>query len=219
MSYKIIIADDHQLVLQGISAMVNELPDFEIIATANDGKDALNKVKLLQPDLILLDIEMPRMNGLEAGRLIKKEFPSIRVLFLSMYLEKSLIKKVVEIGADGYIIKSADKEEFCLGLKKIMEGKKYFCSDISEAMANGGNASVLSKGNLINSEQIAHLTERERDVLRLVAEGMSNKEIGKELFISHRTVDSHRTNLMKKLDIHSMAELIRFAYQNGIVAN
>ncbi len=219
MSYKLIIADDHQLVLDGISAMINEMPEFEIVATANNGVDALQKLDQMGADLILMDIEMPKMNGLEAGRKVKKEFPDVKLLFLSMYIEKPLVNKVIDLGADGYIIKSADKEEFCLGIRKVMEGKKYFCSEITEVLASNGVSTSFRQNFTNNSELISILTERERDVLRLVAEGLSNKEIGSKLFISHRTVDTHRTNLMKKLDVHSVAELIRFAYQTGVVSN
>jgi len=219
MPYQIIIADDHQLVLEGISSMINEMPEFEIVATANDGKDALNKLSQLKADIILMDIEMPRMNGLEAGRVIKKEFPATKLLFLSMYVERSLIKKAIDLGADGYVLKNADKDEFILGLKKVMEGKRYFCSEISEILADNQIKSSTIQASSTNSEMISTLTERERDVLKLVAEGLSNKEIGEKLFISHRTVDTHRTNLMKKLNFHSVAELIRFAYQSGMVSH
>lgn len=219
MTYKIVIADDHQLVLEGILAMLKEFNDFEVAATANDGQDAIQKVRLLRPDLVLMDIEMPRMNGIEAATIIKREFPEIKILFLSMHFEKAVVKKVMQLGANGFVIKSADKEEFQLALKKIISGKNYFCSEITESLADNQSSTMKFNGESSSLQAMVSLTDREKDVLSLVAEGLTNKEIGEKLFISHRTVDTHRTNLMKKLDIHSMAELIRFAYQNGLVAH
>ena len=217
MSYSLIIADDHQLVLQGISSMIEEMDEFEILATSNDGKDAVEKFRLLEPQLVVLDIEMPKMNGLEAARLIKGESPNPKVVFLSMFLQRSIVKKVMDMGVDGYIIKNADKDEFQLGLRKIMSGKKYFSSEITEILTSDDSSTTVTSSEVSRSEKLSQLTERERDILKHLAEGMSNKEIGEVLFISHRTVDTHRTNLMKKLDLHSIAELIRFAYQVGLV--
>lgn len=217
MKTKILIVDDHQLVIDGLSAIVKELKEYEIVGKASNGKEAVSLVEMLSPNLVLMDIDMPIMNGLEACRRIKTNYPQIAVLILTMHNEPSLIRKVMEIGADGYVLKNADREEFYNALCSIAKGKKYFSAEVTESLLNteGKTKSNFSIDN--NTLLLAKLTERELDVLKLIAEGFSNKEIGEHLFISHRTVDTHRTNLMKKLDAHNVAALIKFAIKNGLV--
>jgi two-component system response regulator NreC len=215
---KILVVDDHQLVLDGLSSIVKELADFEIMATAHNGKEALDIASSLKPDIILMDIDMPIMNGLEAMRRIKKENERQKVIILTMHNEPALIKKVMDLGADGYVLKNADRREFYNALCAVAEGKSYFSSEVTHSLLNPEKASKLNHFDVNpDSIQLAKLTEREVDVLKLIAQGFSNKEIGEKLFISHRTVDTHRTNLMKKLDAHSIAGLIKFAIKNGMV--
>lgn len=217
MKTKILIVDDHQLVIDGLSAIVKELKEYEIVGKASNGKEAVSLAEMLSPNLVLMDIDMPIMNGLEACRRIKTNYPQIAVLILTMHNEPSLIRKVMEIGADGYVLKNADREEFYNALCSIAKGKKYFSAEVTESLlqTEGKTKSNFSIDN--NTLLLAKLTERELDVLKLIAEGFSNKEIGEHLFISHRTVDTHRTNLMKKLDAHNVAALIKFAIKNGLV--
>lgn len=217
MKTKILIVDDHQLVIDGLSAIVKELKEYEIVGKASNGKEAVSLVEMLSPNLVLMDIDMPIMNGLEACRRIKTNYPQIAVLILTMHNEPSLIRKVMEIGADGYVLKNADREEFYNALCSIAKGKKYFSAEVTESLlqTEGKTKSNFNIDN--NTLLLAKLTERELDVLKLIAEGFSNKEIGEHLFISHRTVDTHRTNLMKKLDAHNVAALIKFAIKNGLV--
>lgn len=217
MKTKILIVDDHQLVIDGLSAIVKELKEYEIVGKASNGKEAISLSEMLSPNLVLMDIDMPIMNGLEACRRIKTECPQVSVLILTMHNEPSLVRKVMEIGADGYVLKNADREEFYNALCSIAKGKKYFSAEVTESLLNteGKNKANFNIDN--NTLLLAKLTERELDVLKLIAEGFSNKEIGEHLFISHRTVDTHRTNLMKKLDAHNVAALIKFAIKNGLV--
>tara|TARA_B100000965_G_scaffold405443_1_gene439598 strand:- start:1648 stop:2313 length:666 start_codon:yes stop_codon:yes gene_type:complete len=216
--YKILIVDDHQLVLDGLSSIIKELDNFEIVAKAQNGKEAIDYFRAIEPDIILMDIDMPIMNGMEAMRRIKSENADQRIIILTMHNESSLIKKVMEIGADGYVLKNADRTEFYNALCAVSEGKSYFSSDVTHSLLNPDKS--VAKSFEINPDtiQLSKLTEREVDVLKLIAEGFSNKEIGEKLFISHRTVDTHRTNLMKKLDAHNIAGLIKFAIKNGLLS-
>lgn len=218
MAHSILVVDDHQLVLDGLVSIINELDDFEIIATARNGKEGLRLAEMFRPSIILMDIDMPVMNGLEATRIIKRELSSCKVVILTMHNEVSLIKKVMEIGADGYLLKNADREEFYNALCSVKKGKSYFSAEVTERLLNPEIAKGYSFGGEEDTVQLSKLTEREIDVLKQIAEGLSNKEIGDKLFISHRTVDTHRTNLMKKLDVHNIAGLIKFAIKNGLVS-
>ena len=160
---------------------------------------------------------MPIMNGLEAIRRIKDIDPNQKTLCLTMHNEASLIKKVMDIGADGYLLKNADRKEFLDALLAISEGKTYFSSEVTQSLLNPEGIPKTNFNADPDTVQLSKLTEREIEVLSLIADGYSNKEIGEELFISHRTVDTHRTNLMKKLEVHNIAGLIKFAIKNGMV--
>jgi two-component system response regulator NreC len=198
--------------------MVQEMNQFEIIGSARNGKEGAQLVEALSPDLVLMDIDMPIMNGLEATRRIKALDNNSRIIILTMHNEVSLIKKVMEIGADGYLLKNADRNEFCDALNTVSNGKPYFSVEVTQSLLH---PEVCSKSNFDvdpDSIQLSKLTEREIEVLKYIAEGFSNKEIGEQLFISHRTVDTHRTNLMKKLEAHNIAGLIKFAIKNGMVS-
>lgn len=214
----IIIVDDHQLVLDGLKAMISEMEQFKIIATARNGKEGSQIAIELNPDLVLMDIDMPIMNGLEATRRIKESNSIVKVIILTMHNEASLIKKVMEIGADGYLLKNADRQEFCDALNTVIKGKSYFSAEVTQALLNPTTNYQSSFEIDPDTIQLSKLTEREIEVLKQIAEGFSNKEIGDQLFISHRTVDTHRTNLMKKLGAHNIAGLIKFAIKNGLAS-
>jgi len=216
MTHSIILVDDHQLVLDGLESIVKELSEFEILGSAKNGKEGVDLIKTMDPDLVLMDIDMPIMNGLEATRRVKQELPATKVIILTMHNEASLIKKVMDIGADGYLLKNSDREEFYDALKTVVNGKSYFSSDVTKALLNQDVKKSLTFEDS-DSVQLSKLTEREIDILKNIAEGLSNKEIGDKLFISHRTVDTHRTNLMKKLGVHNIAGLIKFAIKNGLI--
>ena len=218
MAQSILLVDDHQLVLDGIISIVKEMPEFEIIGSARNGKEAMRFVETITPDLILMDIDMPVMNGLEATRRIKQLKINSKVIILTMHNESSLIKKVMEIGADGYVLKNSDREEFHSALCNVSKGKSHFSAEVTQSLLYPTQSNKVSFEVEVDTLQLAKLTEREVGVLKLIAEGFSNKEIGDQLFISHRTVDTHRTNLMKKLDVHNIAGLIKFAIKNGLTS-
>jgi len=210
---RIAIADDHQLVLDGLKAMLGQVDGFEVVGEANNGSDLVRIVENIKVDVALTDIDMPVMNGIEAIKEIRRTDREIKLLALTMHNEKALVQKVIEAGANGYLLKNADRDEFIEAIKKVIEGQQYFSSEVTMTLLNKGT----SGSSNISHYDLSQLTERETEILKLVAEGSSNKEIGDRLFISHRTVDTHRTNLMKKLDVHNVAGLIRFAMKNGLI--
>lgn len=160
-----------------------------------------------------MDIDMPKLTCIEATKLIKAQFSHIKILVLSMHNEKGVIQNVVDAGADGYLLKNTNQNELISAIKKICEGEKFFSSDVTMTLLSKGGVSDSNE----DKEIVESLTEREIEILKLISEGLSNKEIGDQLFISHRTVDTHRTNLMKKLNVHNIAGLIRFALKNKLV--
>lgn len=206
---KIIITDDHQMVIDGLKAILDSSDSVKVIATANNGRELLRLLEILETDVILMDIDMPVMNGIETMMALKNK--NQKVIVLTMHEESALVKKMTDLGAKGYLFKNSDKEELLLAIKRVHEGGIYFASALTmnllgaEKMESGTPNAAYS------------LTDREIEILKLIALGMSNKDIGNQLFISHRTVDTHRTNLMKKLDVNNIAGLIRFAIKNGYI--
>ena len=219
MPTQILITDDHQLILDGLKSIIREQQDMNVVAEANNGQMAVTLCSTLKIDLVMMDIDMPVMNGLEATQQIKKNNPGIKVVVLTMHDEPALIRRIMEIGADGYLLKNSDQEELVDALRKVISGQKYFSAEVTMALAGGKGINESFTLRPADAVLLAQLTEREIEILKQIAEGLSNKEIGDKLFISHRTVDTHRTNLMKKLDVHNIAGLIRFAIRNGLVSS
>lgn len=211
---KIFLCDDHQLILDGLKNILREEPDLVFSGEANDGAQALKTLEILQPDLVLMDIDMPVMNGLEATQQIRKKYPNVKVMILTMHDEPSLVRKIMEIGANGFMLKNSDQGELIDAIKNVLAGSLHFPEEIVSGKKPEKEETFSIKPS--DSVLISQLTEREIEVLKKIADGLSNKEIGDQLFISHRTVDTHRTNLMKKLDVHNIAGLIRFAIRNNL---
>jgi two-component system response regulator NreC len=210
VSIRIAIADDHQMVFDGLTSILQNLEGVELKGQANNGREIIRLVENLKIDLVFMDIDMPEMDGIEATKQIKTHFPEVKIVILTMHDEQSLVKKLLEIGADGYILKNSSKTELEMAIRQIQSGKKHFSSEVTMILLEEESPAEVNA-------QLKQLTEREIEILKLISEGLSNKEIGDQLFISHRTVDTHRTNLMKKLDVHNVAGLIRFAIKNGLV--
>ncbi|SMD36995.1 two component transcriptional regulator, LuxR family [Reichenbachiella faecimaris] len=211
---KVILADDHVIVRNGIKILLESEGEVEVIAEASNGQEAVDKVKQLKPDILISDIRMPIMNGLEATAELKKVSPDTKTLILSMHDDEEYIIKSVECGASGYLLKDTTKEEFVKALRSILEGHKYFSGDISDVLVNGylnkntgGSASSSDSGTMVKTDY--HITKREKQILQLVYEGHSNKEIADELGKSIRTIETHRFNIMKKLGVGNITELIR----------
>ncbi|MCC7319221.1 MAG: response regulator transcription factor [Bacteroidales bacterium] len=211
---KIIITDDHQMVIDGLKSILDNSEGVKVIATANNGRELLRLLEILDTDVVLMDIDMPVMNGIETMQAIKNSNKSCKVIILTMHEERALVKKMTDSGAKGYLFKNSDKEELLLAIKRVHEGGVYFSSALT---LNLLGAEKMEKGSTSEGNVAYMLTDREIEILKLIASGLSNKEIGDQLFISHRTVDTHRTNLMKKLEINNIAGLIRFAIKNGYI--
>jgi two-component system response regulator NreC len=216
---KILLADDHQIVLDGLHSIIDKIEGYQVVALAANGSEAVKKAAMLDLDIIILDLDMPGMDGIKATQKIRETNEDVKIIILSMHNEKSLTKKAIDSGANGYILKSADVVEFEHALNTVQKGKNYYSADVTNSLLNSDSDQTHSKYMLTESVslQLARLSKREMEVLRLIVKGMGNKEVGEKLFISHRTVDSHRTNLMKKLEVHNLASLVKVALQAGIL--
>jgi len=211
----IVIAEDHTIVRKGLRALLDSYPDFKVTGEAEDGRTAIRCVDQLRPDIILLDLTMPRTNGLEAIREIKRQFPETRVLVLTVHKTEEYVQATLESGADGYVSKDDTHTELIIAIKNVLAGKPYLSPGISDRVIRGylEGKKTDRPGTLFDT-----LTQREKEVLKLIAEGYTNRAIGDYLCISYKTVDKHRTNLMKKLDLHTTAALTAYALGKGMVA-
>lgn len=211
----VLLADDHPVTRKGIAALLRTRSEFEVVAEVDDGDEAIEKARELLPQVVILDLMMPRVSGLEAARAIHAEFPKIGILILTGYANEEQLYKTIEAGASGYVLKSAEIEELSTAIHTVASGKRYYSSALEELMVNG----YLKRAQKDSKKHDATvtLTRREKEILKLVAEGYTNQMIAEQLFISPRTVDTHRTNLMKKLDLHDVVALVRYAVEHGII--
>jgi len=213
---KILIADDHSLIRTGISTLLQGYAEFIVVGEAANGIEAVDMTKKVQPDVVIIDLSMPKMNGIEATRVIRERFPQTRVLVLTMHENEEYIYQIFNSGAGGYVLKNSSREELCEAVRAVANGEKFFSTRVSEIMVEG----FIKRGETLHSEISSSdvpLTKREKEILSLVAEGMTNQQIADKLFISPRTVDTHRTNIMQKLDIHDVALLARYAVEHGLL--
>lgn len=211
---RIVIAEDHTILREGLRALISSNPDFDIVGEAEDGRDAIRCVEKLVPDLILLDLSMPRMNGMEAIKEIKKQCPETKILVLTVHRTEEYILTTLRAGADGYVLKDATHAELLMAIKSVLMGKRYLSPGVSEKVIEGY---LEGRKTLKSSTPWDTLTQREREVLKLIAEGYKNKDIADYLYISVKTVEKHRANLMRKLDLHSTLALTAFAMEKGLV--
>jgi len=210
---RVLVVDDHTIVRDGICALLALAGDIEVVGEAANGSEALKMVKELEPDVVLMDITMPIMDGLEATRRIHKEFPRIRVLALTQYDDKEYVFPVIEAGASGFISKVAASLELTSGIRSIYQGDSYLSPSVARLLIEDYQR---GEGRVIR-EPYEQLTDRERDVLKLVAEGHTTKEVADILVVSPRTVEGHKTNFMAKLGIHNRTELVKYALRKGII--
>ena len=211
---RIFIAEDHTILRAGLRAMLSSNPDYEIIGEAEDGMEAIRGVESNEPDLIILDLSMPRMNGLEAITEIKKISPKTKILVLTIHKTDEYILPVLRAGADGYMLKYDTQVELMTAIKSVLQGKRYLSPGVSQQVVEG----YLNENKTIKSEsKWDTLTKREREVLKLIAEGHMNTEIANYLCISKYTVVKHRANLMEKLDMHNVSALTAYAVSKGLV--
>ena len=212
---RVVIAEDHTILREGLRALLSSTPEFcEVIGEALDGMDAIRTVNKLRPDLILLDLSMPRLNGLDAIREIKRQCPEVKVLVLTAHKTEEYIHETFKAGADGYCLKDATHSELLVAMQSVASGKAYISPEISKQVLT---AYLESRSTTRGESPWDSLTPRERGVLKLIAEGYKNREIADYLCISVATVDTHRVNIMKKLDLHNTAALTTYAIERGIV--
>lgn len=210
----IVLADDHTILREGLRALLTADPSFEIVGEARDGREAVRCVERLGPDLLLMDLSMPRMSGMDAIREIKKRYPETKIIALTVHKTEEYLLTTLQAGADGFVLKDATHEELIMAIKNVMGGKSYLSPGVSEKVIDGYLKGKESAQSLSSWES---LSQREREVLKLIAEGYKNKEIAEDLCISLKTVEKHRANLMKKLDLHNAAALTVYAVDKGLV--
>jgi two-component system response regulator NreC len=212
MTMKILLVDDHEIMREGICALLRKYPEMEVVGQAADGRLAIEMARELHPDIVVMDIGMPNLNGIEATRQMITENPYLKVMALSTHSEGSVVAKMIKAGATGYMLKESAFSELLDGLHTMAEDKTYLCSKISKVVfADYVNLLTNPKSDLIDG-----LTSREREILQLIAEGHTTKDIAKELHLSPKTVDSHREHIMEKLGIRNVASLTKYAIREGL---
>ncbi len=210
---RVLVVDDHTIVRDGICALLALAGDIEVVGEAANGSEALNKVRELTPDVVLMDITMPIMGGLEATRRICKEFPRTKVLVLTQYDDKEYVFPVIEAGACGFISKLAASSELTSGIRSVYHGDSYLSPSVTTLLVE----EYRHGGGRVSHDPYDQLTARERDVLKLVAEGYTTEQIADTLVVSPKTVEGHKTNLMAKLGVHNRIELVKYALRKGII--
>ncbi|MEW6374790.1 MAG: response regulator transcription factor [Thermodesulfobacteriota bacterium] len=211
---RVLVVDDHTIVRDGICALLRLAGDIEVVGEAANGRDALDMVRKFMPDVMLIDIAMPNMNGLEATRHIRKEFPRIKILVLTQYDDKEHVFWAIEAGASGFISKTAASSELVSGIRSVYRGDSFLSPSAARILVEDyqQEASIRKE-----QDPYKQLTDREREILKLLAEGYNTREIADLLVISVKTVEGHKTNLMSKLDIHNRTDLVKYAVRKGII--
>jgi len=211
---KIVIAEDQKILREGLKSLLTSTDDFEVVAEAEDGLNALRLVEKYKPDLLLLDLSMPRMSGMSVIRDTKIQVPGTKILILTVHESEEYILEVFNSGADGYCLKDASRSELIMAIKRVLSGNRYISPGISQKVLEGY---LKDKETLKPSSSWASLTKREREILKLVGEGYKNKEIADYLCVSAKTVEKHRSNIMRKLDLHTASALTAYAIERGMV--
>lgn len=208
---RVLLADDHRIITDGLRLLLEGVSDMECVGACANGAEVLESIAHLGVDVVLMDIDMPVLDGIAATERIKRDHPAVKVVVLSMHDEPAVVKRVMELGADGYLVKNCGRDELLYAIRAVHAGQRHFTGAVVDGLVRQRNEQAAQH------ELLKDLSEREVEVLAALAEGLGNKEIGDRLFISPRTVDTHRTNLMRKLDIHNLAGLVRVAMKAGLV--
>ena len=211
----LLIVDDHPLARFGIRNQLKDVEDFLVVGEAEDGDAALQKVKELHPDVVILDLFIPIISGFEVTKTVRNSYPQTHILILTAYEQEEYVQQALEFGAEGYLLKGAEKDELIAAIRSIVKGDKAFSRRVKE---------IIVKGFLDNRDHVktaeppsSLLTARELEILELVSQGLTNQQIAQKLFISSRTIDTHRTNIMHKIGVHDVAHLVRYAIEHGLI--
>lgn len=214
---KILIVDDHEVVRDGLRNILLSLENVSIAGEAGDGEEAIKLYNTVRPDLVIMDISMPGMNGIEATRIIKEKDPEAKILILTMHDNQEYLNQIIRSGAKGFILKNTDKEELLEAVKTVASGENFFSKDISKLIIDNYIRSAKEQEKTDGFKEVP-LTKREIEILKLIASGYSNQEIANILYISYNTVDTHRKNIMHKLSIKNTAGLVRYAIEKGLIS-
>jgi two-component system response regulator NreC len=214
MNIKILVADDHKIVRDGLRTLIEKENGMEVIAEAEDGRSALRQAKKLLPDIVIMDITMPDLNGIDATRAIFDEAPGVKVIALSMHSDRRFVSGMLEAGASAYLLKDSAFEELATAIRAVVANQVYLSPKIADIVVRR----FVSKSASTERSAFTELTKREREVLQLLAEGVSTKEIAGRLNLSVKTVETHRANIMDKLDIHTISELVKYAIREGLTS-
>ena len=211
---RILLADDHTLVRQGLRKLIEARPEWEVVAEAGDGREAVRHALELKPDVAIVDIAMPLLNGIEATRQIVRRASDVRVLVLSMYADEAYVTQVMQAGAVGYLLKDSADTDLTQAVTAVAQGKSFFSPAIAKTMLDAYVRHLAERGI---TDRYDALSEREREVFQLIAEGRSNKQMAELLFLSVSIVETHRARIMEKLDVHSAAEMVLYAVRKGVI--
>jgi len=211
----VLLAEDHQIVREGLRSLLKHESDIEVVGEAENGRQAVQMTRKLRPAVVVMDIAMPLLNGLEATRQIRKDFPDTRVLILSAHSDDAYVEQMIELGAAGFLLKQTSSQDLSTAIREVQKGKTFFSPSVSRRVHDRSRQSLDREGEF--KKKGNRLSSREVEVLQLIAEGKPNKQVAAELGLSFKTVDKHRQNLMSKLNIHDVAGLTRYAIAEGII--
>jgi DNA-binding NarL/FixJ family response regulator len=214
MTIKILLADDHKIVFDSLKSLLDKQPDMQVVGGAENGRVAVEQVHELRPDVVIMDVTMPNLNGIEATRQITRQYPEIKVVALSMHADKQFVTGILSAGASGYLTKNCSFDELVKAVRLVAANKKYLCPDVTGIVIEESLSGALGRGSSVTDL----LTPREREILQLLAEGQTIKQIAEQLFLSIKTIYTHRDQIMKKLQVENMAELTKLALRDGFVA-
>lgn len=212
----VFVVDDHQIFLDGIVSLLDDEPNIRIAGTANNGKEAIDRIKATKVDVVLMDINMPEMDGLEATKQLRKIKPEIKILMLTMHSEARFIKECLEIGAKGYVMKNISKDDLLKAIETVNQDKSYLDADSQEKLISSMSGTD-EDDNRNYDELAAQITQRELEILQLIALGLTSQDIANKLFISKNTVETHRKNMLAKLNVNNTAALLKIAYKKNLV--
>jgi two-component system response regulator NreC len=212
---RILLADDHTILRQGVCKILEEQPDWEVIAQVNDGREAVKQTAALHPDVAVMDVGMPLLNGIEASRQISRRLPNVHILILSMHADEAYITQALEAGAHGYLLKDSADTELIRAVTAVAAGKSFFSPAVARVMLDDYVRHLAAKGI---TDRYDSLSEREREIFQLIAEGHSNKAVAELLSVSPATVETHRAHILQKLDVHNTAQLVLYAVRRGVIS-